>query len=729
MPGSKTDIADHVYDDDTDTNCNVCGFERTIAIQQTDSGFAWSQESSAFTFTYNSENITFAQGTQYTVSEGVTLSADDITYSYKVKNAEDSTYAPGLPRNAGEYTVKVALSEEYTPLEKATVDVTINKKEIDFTNIGTADSDPSLKLECYDSLNYASEYFYVARENNLYGNDDVRIKVTLKDVTSVNGSDTYKLGIKSVEISGGADSNNYSLKAESIENTEKWTQGVKNTLSANVIFKDATLTYNGTNTFDVIIDSQYWTEGDRKMCSNYTMKANITLDTDDSVAAVGKDYNIASINSIKLYLNDDTTGKQSWCYEIVDYADTTVQVSPKEIDISQFGTDALSFEYNGTNSFTIEKGNSNSNYTSVGISGGDVSRVQFRITTSSKDAGTYTVSSTDNTIELVDTSTDKAVAKNYTLTGQITATITQKTITKLNTTSLTGSVRKIIDGTSTSYEYTQDYEFDVSNIDNEKIHMNMTFTVESPGSSDIFARSNSKKFTVRYFSSEYYEQLKTVYNTRTYPQISPDGRYIHTYGDTDGIIAGYYTDNSEQGQGVGYFSKENSNYDVSKSYFEVTYYWPIDVYACTFTNYTTADWRKSTSYTQEIDSTTFTGSTSTYTVDLSDVDDFLGNLKSQEGSGHTLSIYLYDVDKSNSMEEIAEAYCKYDVLTEKWVKPETATSTSTLEFVKAENGTYTSATVTFNFYENNGNYTYIYRDGSWKLQPSNTNLYIRIQFS
>jgi len=326
---------------------------------------------------------------------------------------------------------------------------------------------------------------------------------------------------------------------------EKCIKGVANKLSADVIFQDATITYNGTDTVDVIIDQKHWTEGDRKWCNDYPMKANITLNT-DSVAVVGEDYKIKSINSITLYTNDTTKSNKNcaFCYDIVYDDNATVHVSPKVIDISQFG--ALSFEYAGTNSFTIE--NEKSNYTSVGISGGDASRVQFRITTSSKDVGTYTVSATDNTentIQLVDTSDDKAVAKNYTLTGQTTVTINKKEITKLNTTYLTGSVTATTDGSKTTYNYTQGYQFDVSNIDNEKIHMNMQFTVEDPES--IFSDTETS-FIVRYFSKTYYDALRKANQDdwrNNYPQISPTGSYKERYGDTSGIVAGYYTDNSE----------------------------------------------------------------------------------------------------------------------------------------------------------------------------------------
>jgi len=157
----------------------------------------------------------------------------------------------------------------------------------------------------------------------------------------------------------------------------------------------------------------------------------------------------------------------------------------------------------------------------------------------------------------------------------------------------------------------------------------------------------------------------------------------------------------------------------------VTYYWPTDVYACTYTNYSKPDLIKSASYTQKIDSTTFTGSTSTYTVDLSKVESSLGNLKSPEYYGRTLSISLREEKQDGGMTEIADAYCTYNNSTNEW--EDSAYHTSTLNFVKDESGNYTSATVTFKFTYTNSS-TYIGSRGYWKPQSSSTKLYIAIKF-
>lgn len=59
------------------------------------------------------------------------------TYQYKVKGADDSTYSPDKPSNAGEYTVKATFGE--TDLYKettATADFTIAKKDITGATVG-----------------------------------------------------------------------------------------------------------------------------------------------------------------------------------------------------------------------------------------------------------------------------------------------------------------------------------------------------------------------------------------------------------------------------------------------------------------------------------------------------------------------------------------------------------------------------------------------------------------
>ena len=115
----KKDVAAHVYDDDNDASCNVCGYERVAK----ENGVTFNIV--ARTYNKTEQGLT---AEEYSVKGGTVASIE-----YKVKGAADTEYSSTAPINAGEYTIRIKVTgnAEYRDVE-ATADFTIAKRELFF---------------------------------------------------------------------------------------------------------------------------------------------------------------------------------------------------------------------------------------------------------------------------------------------------------------------------------------------------------------------------------------------------------------------------------------------------------------------------------------------------------------------------------------------------------------------------------------------------------------------
>lgn len=123
---SRTEIKiAHRYTDETDVDCNDCGYVRSL----TGKG---SLNNKVFTKTYNAG----AQGvalSDYTVDEKI---KDLCEIQYKVQGANDSTYTTTAPTNAGTYEVRIYCKGNATYLrgEVAKAEFVINKYEVEIVS-------------------------------------------------------------------------------------------------------------------------------------------------------------------------------------------------------------------------------------------------------------------------------------------------------------------------------------------------------------------------------------------------------------------------------------------------------------------------------------------------------------------------------------------------------------------------------------------------------------------
>ena len=120
---TETKIA-HRYTDETDVDCNDCGYVRSLTGKGSFNAIAAK--------TYNAGAQGVALG-DYTVDEKI---KDLCEIQYKVKGANDSTYTTTAPTNAGTYEVIIYCKGNATYLkgEVAKADFVINKYEVEIVS-------------------------------------------------------------------------------------------------------------------------------------------------------------------------------------------------------------------------------------------------------------------------------------------------------------------------------------------------------------------------------------------------------------------------------------------------------------------------------------------------------------------------------------------------------------------------------------------------------------------
>ncbi len=122
---SRTEIKiAHRYTDETDVDCNDCGYERSLTGKGSFNALSAK--------TYNARAQGVASG-DYTVDEAIKGLCE---IQYKVKGANDSTYTTTAPTNAGTYEVRIYCKGNATYLrgEVAKAEFVINKYEVEIVS-------------------------------------------------------------------------------------------------------------------------------------------------------------------------------------------------------------------------------------------------------------------------------------------------------------------------------------------------------------------------------------------------------------------------------------------------------------------------------------------------------------------------------------------------------------------------------------------------------------------
>ena len=191
----KKDVAAHVYDDDNDASCNVCGYERVAK----ENGVTFNIV--ARTYNKTEQGLT---AEEYSVKGGTVASVE-----YKVKGATDSEYSSTEPVNAGEYTVRIKVTgnAEYRDVE-ATADFSIAKRELFFgqalkadAKIGTKQVDYTAGYRTGVGVNFWKEGGYVST-NKIDGD-----KITLTITFAANEAGAELISC----VMSGEDADNYFL--------------------------------------------------------------------------------------------------------------------------------------------------------------------------------------------------------------------------------------------------------------------------------------------------------------------------------------------------------------------------------------------------------------------------------------------------------------------------------------------------------------------------------------
>ena len=180
-----------------------------------------------------------------------TNGTDNVTYLYKVKDAQDSTYIEDKPTQAGTYTIKATFPENnnYTGCV-ATDDFTIEQYKVSIVNVKVEAS------KIYDGNNTAT-IISAGTINEKKIGDDLVISVGTAKYDDEN-VDTNKIVTFSGFALDGADKDNYKLISQPQSTTADITAKVltiKNLAVADKIYDGLNTAYfGGTPTLDDVVD-------------------------------------------------------------------------------------------------------------------------------------------------------------------------------------------------------------------------------------------------------------------------------------------------------------------------------------------------------------------------------------------------------------------------------------------------------------------------------------------
>ena len=225
----KSDFAEHTFDEGTVTKpadygvvgekkftCTKCGYEKTETIDALGAKDNEIKlvEGKTLGKEYDGEVVSITKG-DFVIEGNRTP-----TFMFKVKGADDNTYAATAPKKAGEYTVKVsvAATAEWKEAEK-TFDFAITAKPL--TAEGT---------KVYDGTDGLS-----ANLSGVVSGDDITATVTME-------SKNVGAAVKEVMLAGAA-KDNYTLSPTDVDAS----------ITAKPLTATASKVYDGTNTIADII--------------------------------------------------------------------------------------------------------------------------------------------------------------------------------------------------------------------------------------------------------------------------------------------------------------------------------------------------------------------------------------------------------------------------------------------------------------------------------------------
>ena len=181
----------HNYTNEDDTDCDTCGYVRTIAENEVVS-------ESVISKVYNGKTQAIVQGVDFTVTHG------EASVSYKLKDSTDN-FTVNAPVNAGTYLVKIVVpaSSTYKSASK-TVEYTIEKINMNevLKNINPAYNG----TETYEERVFKGE--------NSLANDSIFIRITFpnKNVgTECSGAELYTTNTDKTVL------NNYAFDAKTFK--------------------------------------------------------------------------------------------------------------------------------------------------------------------------------------------------------------------------------------------------------------------------------------------------------------------------------------------------------------------------------------------------------------------------------------------------------------------------------------------------------------------------------
>ena len=330
--GEVTKPADYGVVGEKKFTCTVCKYEKTESINALGA---------------KDNEIKLAEGKMLGKEydgEVVSITKDDFViegnrvpaFMFKVKGADDNTYAATAPKKAGEYTVKVSVegTAEWKAATK-TFDFEISKKELTVT--GTKEYDGNATMP--------------ATLTGVVAGETVTATITM---TSKNAGAT----VKEVTLEG-ADKDNYTIE----------TDGVTASITAKPLTATATKTYDGNATMPATLTG---------VVDGETVTATITM-TSKNVGATVKEVMLAGANK------DNYT---------IQPSGVTASITPMIISVE------WEKEYDASNIFTGEpvgllKGDEA--IITVTMSSANVGATVQSVGLTGKDAGNYSLAKEDVT--------------------------------------------------------------------------------------------------------------------------------------------------------------------------------------------------------------------------------------------------------------------------------------------------------------------------------------------
>lgn len=304
-PALKSEEAAHVYDNDDDTTCNVCNYERTPKTNEITINIKKR--------TYNFDEQPLGED-EYTVKYGVP------TIKYKEFNASDDTYTTEAPTNAGSYIVLIEVvgNALYASVSK-TEELIIGKKTLKFTA-------ENIEKEYDGTSKYT--YEFTVEDGLIEGDECVfSFDVYLNDAPCINVGTYVGDGGYTSELylgNGKNNNENYQIQQLALLKDTEGTLIIKPKLIGDFSFvvSESDLTPEGTKIITFEINSKV-IKGDK-------VAVKITFNTQDFDGSPSLDLTTGDVSQGTAYIEFNTS--------------------------SSYGEDYLNYEFDIENLGVIKRG-------------------------------------------------------------------------------------------------------------------------------------------------------------------------------------------------------------------------------------------------------------------------------------------------------------------------------------------------------------------------------------